>query len=170
MLWVFTGTREFFDSRKGVAGLQPLHDRIQLTSSGGFVSPKQPQLELKPFNQERLKSVALKLRDIFPTKNRSRIFDLVDDDFLGLLSKLVTEGLRGDVGVIPRQFLRELVTVLDLVEEHDGSDGGDEYIPREVYNFPTGGVSPDEQEMIDGVEKVVCEDDNAGYAVETLEW
>lgn len=170
MLWVFTGTREFFDSRKGVAGLEPLHDRIRLTSSGGFVSPKQPQLELKPFNQDRLKAVALKLREIFPTKNRSRIFDLVDDDFLGQLSQLVTEGLRGDVGVIPRQFLRELITVLDLVEEHDGSDGGKEYIPREVYNFPSGGISQDEQDMIDGVESEIDNADTSGYSVEELEW
>lgn len=29
LLWVFTGTPEFFDTRRGVAGLTPLHDRIQ---------------------------------------------------------------------------------------------------------------------------------------------
>jgi hypothetical protein len=28
LLWVFTGTPDFFDSRHGVAGLAPLHDRI----------------------------------------------------------------------------------------------------------------------------------------------
>lgn len=63
ILWLFSGTREFFDSKKGVRGLEPLHDRIKFTSSGGFVSPKQPQLELQPFDKPRLKAVALKLEE-----------------------------------------------------------------------------------------------------------
>jgi hypothetical protein len=29
LLWVFTGTPDFFDTNRGVKGLQPLHDRIQ---------------------------------------------------------------------------------------------------------------------------------------------
>ena len=56
----------------------------------------------------------------------------------------MTQGLKGDVGVIPRQFLLELITVLDLVDEHDGSDGGKVYIPKEVYNFPFGDLSEEE--------------------------
>ena len=171
MLWLFTGTREFFDSKKGVAGLEPLHDRIKFQSSGGFISLKQPQLELKPFDKERLKAVAVKLREIFPTENRSRIFDLVDDSFLDSLTSQVTEGLRGDVGVIPRQFLRELITVLDLVEEHDGSDGEQEYIPKEIYHFPTGGLSHAEEAMIAGtVTEEESDEESNGYAVEALEW
>ena len=171
MLWIFTGTREFFDSRKGVAGLEPLHDRIKFTESGCFVSPKQPQLELTPFDKQRLKAVALKLREIFPSSNRSRFFNLVDDNFLDQLCDKVTEGFKGDVGVIPRQFLRELITVLDLVDEHDGSDGGDEYIPKQVYNFSTGGLSEEEQ-ILSNAEPIDSggDDSNAGYKTEDLEW
>src|SRR5690606_37005401 len=29
LLWIFTGTPDFFDSRRGVKGLEPLHDRIK---------------------------------------------------------------------------------------------------------------------------------------------
>jgi hypothetical protein len=29
LLWLFTGTPDFFDSRHGVAGLAPLHERIR---------------------------------------------------------------------------------------------------------------------------------------------
>jgi len=171
MLWLFTGTREFFDSRKGVRGLEPLHDRIKFTSSGGFVSPKQPQLELQPFDKPRLKAVALKLREIFPCENKSRLYQLVDDGFLDDLCDSVTEGLKGDVGVIPRQFLRELVTVLDLVEEHDGSDGGKVYIPREVYNFPSGGLSEEEKTLVQGKSLSDMDDNGSdGYDVESLEW
>jgi hypothetical protein len=84
---------------------------------------------------------------------------------------MVSSGLRGDVGVVPRQFLRELVTVFDLVEEHDGSDGGEEYIPREVYRFPTGGMSDEEHALMTG-SPGTDEDDTPtdGYKIEELEW
>ena len=60
LLWLFTGTSEFFDTQRGVAGLQPLYERIKFQDEGGFVSTRQPQLELKPFDANRLKEVALK--------------------------------------------------------------------------------------------------------------
>jgi len=179
LVWVFTGTPEFFDSRKGVAGLEPLHDRIRFGSSGGFISPKQPQLQLTPFDETRLKQVALKLREIFPAKDPDRLHRLVDDDFISTLTRSVTTGLRGDVGVIPRQFLRELVTVFDLVEENTGADGGAEYIPKEAYNFPTSSFSLDEDRLIGsgagagdvtGESPADAEADGAGYRVEQLEW
>lgn len=170
MVWVFTGTPEFFDSRKGVAGLEPLHDRIKFATSGGFTSPKQPQLELKPFDKDRLRQVALRLREIFPSKDKERVYRLVDDFFIDSLTAMVTSGLRGDVGVIPRQFLRELVTVLDLVEEFDGSDGGDAYIPKDRYNFPATTLSEDDERLRSGVQEVVDSDEAAGYQVEQLEW
>ena len=170
MVWVFTGTPEFFDSRKGVAGLEPLHDRIKFATSGGFTSPKQPQLELKPFDKDRLRQVALRLREIFPSKDKERVYRLVDDFFIDSLTAMVTSGLRGDVGVIPRQFLRELVTVLDLVEEFDGSDGGDAYIPKDRYNFPATTLSEDDERLRSGVQESVDSDEAAGYQVEQLEW
>lgn len=59
LLWVFTGTPEFFDTRQGVAGLAPLHERIQFMKEGRFASLRQAQLELTPFDEPRLRSVAI---------------------------------------------------------------------------------------------------------------
>ena len=42
LLWIFTGTPEFFDTRQGVAGLQPLHERIQFLKQGRVASSRQP--------------------------------------------------------------------------------------------------------------------------------
>lgn len=172
LLWIFTGTREFFDSRKGVAGLEPLHDRIRFTESGGFSSPKQPQLELRPFNSDRLIAVACKLRDIYPAQDRTRLFRMVDDEFIQNLTTMVSSGLRGDVGVIPRQFLRELVTIMDLVEENDGSDGTPIYEPRVAYKFPSGGMSPDEERMLEPEQAGSDSPDGngTGYTVEDVAW
>jgi len=95
----------------------------------------------------------------------------VDDEFLDHLCNLVTQGLKGDVGVIPRQFLRELITVLDLVDEHDGSDGGKVYIPKDVYNFPSGDLSEGEQSLVAGKPlSDTDENSDGGYQVEPLEW
>lgn len=129
LLWLFTGTPDFFDNRKGVAGLAPLHDRIRFLEHGGFASLRQPQLQLKPFDAERLKLVALRLRELYPMPNRQRVITRVSDAFIDRLVAHVTAGFRGDVGVVPRQFLRELVNVMDLVDEHE------DYFPDQAYGF-----------------------------------
>jgi hypothetical protein len=70
-------------------------------------------------------------------------------DFINRLVAEVTKGFRGDVGVVPRQFLREFVTQLDLVEEND------DYVPMELYGFDpsqisTAALTPEEQQRLDG--------------------
>ena len=149
MLWLFTGTPEFFDTRHGVAGLTPLHDRIRFLKQGSFASFRQAQLELVPFDAERLRSVALRLRELYPAAMRSRLEERVSLDFIDRLIKEVTKGFRGDVGVVPRQFLREFVTQLDLVEEND------DYVPMQLYGFDPNQIStvaltPEEQQRLGG--------------------
>lgn len=156
LLWIFTGTPEFFDTKRGVAGLQPLHDRIQFMSSGGFSNPRQPQLELKPFDAARLREVALKLREIYPASDRSGLTK-VTPDFIQRLVDKVTEGFKGDVGVIPRQFLRKFVNVLDLAAENDDFDPmiAEGFQPTELneqeQRIQSGQPLPDEEtEDIEG--------------------
>jgi hypothetical protein len=149
MLWLFTGTPEFFDTRHGVAGLTPLHDRIRFLKQGTFASFRQAQLELVPFDAERLRSVALRLRELYPSAMRSRLEERVSLHFMDRLVTEVTKGFRGDVGVVPRQFLREFVTQLDLVEENDA------YVPMELYGFDPSQIStmaltPEEQQRLGG--------------------
>jgi hypothetical protein len=142
LLWMFTGTPDFFDSRKGVAGLQPLDDRIKFRKSGEFVNIKQPQLELKPFNRERLIEVAMRLKELYPSEVKNRIMNKVSDGFIVELVDQMTSGFGGDVGIIPRQFLRELVDILDIVDQQE------EYNPAEVYKFDPKDISPEEEQAI----------------------
>jgi len=149
MLWLFTGTPEFFDTRYGVAGLEPLHRRISFSKQGPYASLRQPQLELTPFDPERLRSVALRLRELYPSASRPDLEERMSLDFINRLVAEVTKGFRGDVGVVPRQFLREFVTQLDLVEEND------DYVPMELYGFDpsqisTSALTPEEQQRLDG--------------------
>ncbi len=145
LLWLFTGTAEFFDTRQGVAGLTPLHDRIRFISSGGFASMRQAQLELKPFNSDRLNAVALSLRELYPANDRTRLESAISELFIQRLVEEVTTGFKGDVGVVPRQFLREFVEQMDLVNDHP------EYDPMSTYGFKPSQLSPEEQNVISGV-------------------
>jgi hypothetical protein len=163
LLWVFTGTPEFFDHPRGVKGLQPLHDRIQFISHGGLVNPRQAQLELRPFDKDRLKEVALKLREMFPAKDRAKLEAKITPQYIEALVTKVTEGFKGDVGVVPRQFLRQLVDVLDLASEHEDFDPGAE------LGFAPKNPTEDELRKMKGQPPYDAEpDDDKGYP--TINW
>jgi hypothetical protein len=144
LLWVFTGTPEFFDTRQGVAGLVPLHERIRFLRQGRFASLRQAQLELTPFTEDRLKAVALRLRELFPAQDPARLEAHVSSTFVDRLVAEITKGFKGDVGVVPRQFLREFVTQMDLVEEHE------DYDPAVEYGFTPSVLSPQEEQALTG--------------------
>lgn len=167
LFWIFTGTPDFYDTRRGVAGLEPLHDRVRFEKHGRFVDLRQPQLALTPFDPERLREVALKLREIFPTENRGRIEQRVTTDFIQRLVADVTKGFGGDVGIVPRQFLRSFTSVLDLVDQHEDFD------PAEAYQFEKAKLSPEEQRAAAGQKPIEYEpeaDDEQGYEATKLAW
>jgi hypothetical protein len=118
LLWIFTGTPEFFDTKRGVAGLQPLHDRIRFQVEGGLVSMRQSQLELRPFDRERLKDVGLRLRQLYPAPDPNIVAQKVSPEVIAAKVDEVTKGFGGDVGIVPRQFLRSLVNLFDVVAEN----------------------------------------------------
>lgn len=154
LLWIFTGTPEFFDTRHGVAGLAPLHDRIRFLKQGRFASLRQAQLELVPFDAHRLKAVALRLREIFPTTDQVRLDQNLSVAFIDRLVAEVTAGFKGDVGVVPRQFLREFVTQMDLVEEHP------EYDPMIEYGFAPAVLTAEEEHVLTGAPLVATDVDD----------
>lgn len=131
-LWIFTGTEEFFDSPKGVKGLQPLHERIGFQKVGDFVNLRQAQLELKPLNNDRLLNIAIRLRDLYPTKERMRINQKVNDEFLKRYADEITKGFKGLVGVVPRLFIRDLINIFDLVADNEDFDPAKELKLPEV--------------------------------------
>ena len=160
LLWLFTGTPEFFDTKRGVGGLPPLHDRVKFERKGGFVNPRQPQLELTPFDAERLKNVALKLREIYPTADPNGLASRVTTNFIEKLVDKVTAGFKGDVGVVPRQFLREFINVLDLTNDND------DYNPMEVEGFEPQNLTEDENRIRSGLPPFDAEpEDEKGYAL-----
>ncbi len=162
LLWLFTGTPDFYDSRYGVGGLAPLHDRIRFLKHGAFASLRQAQLELTPFDAERLRSVALRLRSIYPARDPAGLEAKVSDAFIERLVAEVTKGFKGDVGVVPRQFLREFVTQLDLVDEHA------DYVPMQQYGFKPSDLTVEERETLHGASEVVDDGGDAPVLIEDV--
>ncbi len=144
LLWLFTGTPTFFDDRRGVKGLEALNDRIAFDGGGGFPSLRQPQLELKTFNKDRLVKVALKLRGLHPDADADQLEARVHNGVIEKLADNVTAGFKGDVGVVPRHFLRQFVNMLDQCVEYD------EYKPEEHVGFTAEGLSAEEQRVMKG--------------------
>jgi hypothetical protein len=122
LLWVFTGTPTFFDDRQGVKGVEALYARIRYEELNGVPSLRQPQLALKPFDRERLLKVALKLRSLHPDLAEEEAERRLPRELVEQLVDKVTEGFHGDVGVVPRQFLRTLVNVLDVLADDPEQD------------------------------------------------
>jgi hypothetical protein len=161
LVWLFTGTPEFFDTQRGVAGLPPLYERIKFTRYGSHASRQQPQLELSPFDPTRLLQVAQRLRELYPTPYAERQAERLDDRFLTRLVDEVTTGFRGDVGVVPRQFLRMFVDQLDLVRQEP------DYVPAEAFELQLDQLTPEERQRLHGEElpELPDDDDDAGTQV-----
>lgn len=163
LLWVFTGTPEFFDTQRGVAGLAPLHDRIRFQNSGDHTTLRQAQVDLKPFNAGRLRDVALRLKELYPAEEPTRVQRKITGPVVDALVARVTEGFRGDVGVVPRQFLRLFVKMLDQVDEFD------DYDPVEGEGLELVEVTEDERRLQAGEAMFDDEPDDAGV-YETVEF
>jgi hypothetical protein len=165
LLWIFTGTPDFFDDKRGVASLPPLHDRIRFERHGETASLRQPQLELLPFKRERLIEVALKLRELFPTDHRARLEAKITSGFVGQLADEVSRGFAGDVGVVPRQFLRKFVGLLDHVDEDENFE------PGAALGFEPQDLTPEEEQRREGKPTVYePEDESKPFQAPVLDW
>ena len=131
----------------------------------GLASTRQPQLELRPFDKARLREVAVKLRELYPTPNRIQLQVKVRPDFIDRLIESVTTGFKGDVGVVPRQFLRRFVDILDLAAEHPDFD------PSAEMGFAAKEPNEDERRKLKGEPPYDAEPgDEKGYQATSLEF
>lgn len=116
---LITGTPAFFDGPNGVKRLPPLAQRLHVDFSGDarWDNPRDVQVRLFPFDQQRLIEVGRRVRDLYPASSPDRMKARVSDAVIAGLATAVAGKLGGKVGVAPRIFLRKLVaTILDRVD------------------------------------------------------
>jgi len=126
---IVTGTFAFFDDYKGLKGLPPLYQRIatRFDADPAFDNLRAPQVRLPAFDEARLLEVGRRVRDLFPAQHPERKAQRTSDEFIRALTKKVATGFGGKVAVAPRIFLRELVDVLDKVDQYDTYDPAKQY-------------------------------------------
>jgi hypothetical protein len=71
--------------------------------------------------------VGRRVRDLYPAKELTRRGERAGDAFLTALARHVTTGFGGKVSIAPRIFLRELVDVLDKVDQYGEYDPAAQY-------------------------------------------
>ena len=128
---------------------------------------RQPQLELKTFNHERLKDVGLRLRELYPISDPNTVAKRVTPEIISAKVEEVTKGFGGDVGIVPRQFLRSLVNLFDVVAENPDADlpalrVGADLAPTVVEERAVAGKKPLEYEPEP--------DDEKGYPLASVEF
>ena len=122
---LITGTPAFFDGPNGVRRLPPLAQRLHVDFTGDprWDNPRDVQIRLFPFDEERLVEVGRRVRDLYPASDPARIQARVSDDVLRGLARAVAGKLGGKVGIAPRIYLRKLVAgILDRVDLHPDFD------------------------------------------------
>lgn len=118
--FVFTGTPDFFDNRRGVRGLQPLDDRIRLEDPNDqFPNYRQAQVAIQPFDRNKLLEVGKRVREIYEVAYGSLDSSRASDALLESLADRMTARFGGKVKVVPRQFLRQLVDTFDRIQSYE---------------------------------------------------
>ena len=146
---MYTGTPGFFEDRYGIPSLQPLHDRIKIDRPDDpFPNPELPQIILPRFNVSKLRTVATKVLQIYEAAYEAIDRQRVSDVFIEFMIAEITSKFGGRVDVVPRQFLRDFVNVLDKVRQYP------EYDPDAEYEFSqaeAGELTSVEQEAIEPI-------------------
>lgn len=156
-----------------MAGLAPLHDRLQFQRDGEYASRRQPQLQLRPFDRARLMEVSKRLRKLYVPllkegtsdaelirARTERHFAKISDGYIEALVDSVTAGFGGDVGVVPRQYLRKFVNSMDILRDEDDGD----YDPLgqlRAQGYVPEKMSDEEQAKLRGESLVGSDDDLA---------
>ena len=86
----------------------------------------------------------------------------VTDPYIERLIADVTKGFGGDVGIVPRHFLRRLTLAMDTVDENP------EYDPMDALD--ASGVHVDAEELARATGKLPNEDDDDSLMGEEAVW
>lgn len=99
------------------------------------------------------------MRDTYPIDPTVTVPNKISTEFIQQLVDKVTTGFRGDVGVVPRQFLREFVNILDLAHQNKNFD------PSQLEEFKPQNLTDEEKNIIHKQDYFESEpDDIKGYA------
>lgn len=119
--FVFTGTPDFFDNaRRGVRSLRPLDERIRLEDPNDpHPNYRQAQIVIPEFDRNKLLTVGKRVQEIYEIAYGALDSSRASDALLESLADRMTARFGGEVGIVPRQFLRQLVDTFDRIQAYE---------------------------------------------------
>lgn len=127
--FLYTGTTDLMESEKGFKALEPLDQRVKVKRDKSYKNLRQPVMFLDGFNKDKLREVAIKVRNIHGEVYEWDAGEKVNDKFIQKYISDMTNGFGGEINISPRGFLRKLIDILDKSQMYDN------YIPEEKFNF-----------------------------------
>jgi hypothetical protein len=132
MYLIITGTTMFYEGLQGVQRLAPLAQRLHtdFSTDSRFDNPRAVQIRLKGFDMSKLIQLGIRIRDLYclHAENASILKSKADDGYIETLAQAITGSLGGNIGIVPRLFLKKLVgDVLDRVDQFP------DFNPRKDY-------------------------------------
>jgi len=129
MLFVFAGTQQFFeDEQKGVKSYDALYSRIVNVLESDYNDLRTPIINLYGFKEDDIKKISNIILDMHQQGYDWDVSNVESalDDFIQI--HIDNSGLTGGL-IVPRTFIRELISVLDTVEQNqDELNNTDEII------------------------------------------
>ena len=118
--FLFTGTPAFFEGKRGVRDLEPLDKRIRLDNPNDpYPNYRMAQVVIQPFDRSKLLTVGKRVREIYEIAYGPLDPARASDALLESLADRMTALFGGEVQVVPRQFLRQLVDTFDRIQTYD---------------------------------------------------
>lgn len=114
--------------------LEPLRQRVETRfDESRFEDLDAVQVRLPPFDRSRLVSVGQRIRDVFiANSGMPELASRVDDAVLERLADDVIGAFGGRVAIAPRQFFREIVSLLSKARQYPDFDSRSNHIDRKT--------------------------------------
>lgn len=124
---MITGTKAFFEGRKGISQLEPLEQRlsVEFRDSREFDNPRAVQVRLPEFDSGMLIEACRRVMAIYiiGCSNAERIQSKVTDEVLGLIVENNVQRKGMDSILEPRLLLKYFIeSVLDMVDQFEAFD------------------------------------------------
>ena len=118
MLFVFAGTQQFYeDEHKGVKSYDALYSRIVNVLESEYDDLRTPIVNLHGFKEDDVKKISDLILDMHKQTYDWDITNAKEaiSEFIEI--RVANTGLTGGV-IVPRTYIRELISVLDTVEQN----------------------------------------------------
>jgi len=148
LLFVFAGTYQFFeDDQKGIRSYEALYSRIQNAVESDYENVRTPIINLTGFDQNNAKELANTIIEIHKDTYNWDTSIVESNLDLFIEKHIENSGLTGGY-IVPRDFIREFVEILDTIEQNQSELNNNEKI-SELFASEENITTQEEDDLYD---------------------